>query len=192
MKNIVITGAAKGIGYYLVQHLLDSGYQVTVLDINIDNLNDLAEKYPSLMAMVCDVRDKEHVNACVKKSVSIFGSVDCAVHNACLCTFDSLANTAEDTFRAVFDVNYFGALHLGQAVLPLMQRQKNGRVIFTSSGVGIMGFINISPYASSKVRLNRLQNVSTSNISRMESVFISFIPRSQEQNHLSPYLFQKN
>lgn len=61
------------------------------------------------------------------------------VHNACRCTFDSFCNIDEDTFRDVFNVNYFGALYLAQAVLPYMVQQKRGKVIFTSSGVGVTG-----------------------------------------------------
>lgn len=106
--------------------------------------------------MVCDVRDSNRVKECVKESVSKFGSVDCAIHNACLCTFKSMSNTDEDTFRDVFNVNYFGALYLAQAVLPYMVKQKRGKVIFTSSGVGVMGFTNISPYASSKGAIESL------------------------------------
>lgn len=156
MKNIIITGAAQGIGYFLVRQLLADNYNVAVLDMNPDNLSNLRNEWPSLLTMVCDVRDSNRVKECVKESVSKFGSVDCAIHNACLCTFESMSNTDEDTFRDVFNVNYFGALYLAQAVLPYMVKQKRGKVIFTSSGVGVMGFTNISPYASSKGAIESL------------------------------------
>jgi len=45
MKNIIITGAANGIGYYLVKQLLFEKYNVTVLDIENHNLDDLCKKY---------------------------------------------------------------------------------------------------------------------------------------------------
>lgn len=79
-----------------------------------------------------------------------FQTIDIAIHNACRCTFDSMADTADEIYQEVFDVNYFGALRLSRAVLPYMRAQHCGRVVFTSSGVGVMGFANISPYASSK------------------------------------------
>lgn len=110
----------------------------------------------SLLTIVCDVRDYEQLKASVSESVAKYGSVDCAIHNACLCTFDSMEETKEDTYHDVFAVNYFGALNLAKAVLPYMKKEQKGKVIFTSSGVGIMGFVNISPYASSKGAIEAL------------------------------------
>lgn len=156
MKNIVITGAAQGIGYYFVEQLLKDGYSVTVLDVDIANLVSLQEKFQTLLALNCDVRDAEAVKKCVEKSVHKFCGVDCAIHNVCICTFASMEKTTEDTYRNVLDVNYFVALYLSQAVLPYMKEQKRGKVIFTSSGVGVMGFVNISPYASSKGAIEAL------------------------------------
>ncbi|HEY8362588.1 MAG TPA: SDR family oxidoreductase [Tissierellaceae bacterium] len=156
MKNIIITGANQGIGYYAVRQLLEDKYNVTVLDLNIDNLLDLKDEWPSLLPLVCDVRDFVRLNECVRESVLRFGSVDCAIHNACLCTFDSMDNTDEKTFKDVFDVNYFGALNLTKAVIPFMLEQKEGKVIFASSIVGVTGFMNIIPYASSKGAIESL------------------------------------
>lgn len=156
MKNIIITGAANGIGYYLVKQLLAENYTVTVMDLETDSLSGLCKEYDSLLPMVCDVRDLKQMKICVGESVKKYGSVDCAIHNACLCTFASMEQTKEETYRDVMDVNYYGALHLSQAVLPYMKSRKNGKVIFTSSLVGVTGFVNISPYASSKGAIEAL------------------------------------
>lgn len=156
MKNILITGAAQGIGYYMVEELLKMGFNVTVLDLKIEPLAELARANSNLAIFECDVRDAGRMEVCVRESVSRFGGVDCAVHNACLCTFDSMETTDLDTYRDVFDVNYFGALRLAKMVIPYMKKQGQGKIIFTSSGVGVMGFVNISPYASSKGALETL------------------------------------
>ncbi|WP_294182684.1 SDR family oxidoreductase [uncultured Clostridium sp.] len=156
MKNILIIGAANGIGYYLVKQLLSEGYNVTVLDLKTDNLDSLCEKYDSLLSLTCDVRDLKQMKVCVSESVRKYGSIDCAVHNACMCTFGSMEQTGEQVYHDVMEVNYYGALHLSRAVLPYMKSLRNGKVIFTSSCVGIMGFINISPYSSSKGAIEAL------------------------------------
>lgn len=157
MKNVIITGANQGIGYYFVKQLLEDGYNVTVLDIEIDNLEKLwADYQKSLLPLLCDIRDDATVKECVLKSIDEFGSVDCAVHNACICTFDGMEETEEATYKDVFDVNYFGALRLTKAVVPYMKKQNRGSIIYTSSGVGNMGFVNISPYSSSKGAIESL------------------------------------
>jgi NAD(P)-dependent dehydrogenase (short-subunit alcohol dehydrogenase family) len=70
--------------------------------------------------------------------------------------FDCEADTDYEVYRKVMDVNYYGALRLSKIVLPYMRKAKKGRVIFTSSGVGVTGFGNISPYASSKGAIEAL------------------------------------
>lgn len=157
MKNILITGAAQGIGYHMVHQLLHDGYRVTVLDKEIAPLSALCSQYPEqLHAVQGDVRDGEAMARAAQDSAARFGSIDCAVHNACLCTFDALEDTQESTCRSVLDVNYFGALNLVRAVVPHMKTQQGGKIILTSSGVGVTGFVNISPYASSKGAIEAL------------------------------------
>ena len=67
-----------------------------------------------------------------------------------------MESTTDETYHQVFNVNYFGALNLSRAVLPYMKEKNNGKIIFTSSGVGVMGFVNISPYASTKGAIESL------------------------------------
>ena len=157
MSNIVITGANQGIGYFLAEQLLKDGNRVAVLDLETENLERLKREYGNnLLYYVVDVRNHSCLQNAVQAVAAEFGSIDIAVHNACKCTFDAEVNTDLYTYRDVFEVNYFGALSLAKSVLPYMVEQKNGRVIFTSSGVGITGFANISPYASTKGALEAL------------------------------------
>lgn len=155
--NIVITGANQGIGYYFAEQVLKNGNKVAVLDIETDHIKELKTLYQDkLLFFQADVRSQEDIQKAVSKVVHDFGTIDVAIHNACKCTFDTEVNTDFDTYRDVFEVNYFGALRLAKSVLPYMQKQKSGRVIFTSSGVGVTGFMGISPYASTKGALESL------------------------------------
>lgn len=155
MSNIIVTGANEGIGYYMVEQLLKDGHFVAVLDVDISNIKKQQVKYgQKLLPYICDVRETDSIETCVGDIARIFNGIDIAVHNACRCTFTPACNTEEDIYHDVFNVNYFGALRLAKAVVPYMQ--KPGKVIFTSSGVGVMGFVNISPYASSKGAIESL------------------------------------
>lgn len=155
--NIMITGADQGIGYYFTKQLLKDGNTVAVLDIETDNLERLAQTFPGrLLYYKADVRDEIQMQNAITDIIRNFKKIDIAVHNACCCTFGREADTSPDIYKQVFNVNYYGALRLVKCLLPHMQAQKNGKIIFTSSGVGITGFTGISPYASSKGALEAL------------------------------------
>ena len=157
MANIIITGANQGIGYYFTEQALKDGNKVAVLDIETDHLRALAQVFPKqLLCYKTDVCDDTQIHTAVKEIAAAFHSIDIAIHNACLCTFDDEHNTDLDIYEQVFNLNYYGGLRLAKSVLPYMREQKRGKIIFTSSGVGITGFIGISPYASTKGALESL------------------------------------
>ncbi|MGL6200559.1 MAG: SDR family NAD(P)-dependent oxidoreductase [Lachnospiraceae bacterium] len=157
MNKIIITGGNDGIGLEMVKQFINDNCCVAVLDININNLDSIIKEYPNnLLPFVCDISDDASVKKCVEAIFLAWGRIDYAIHNACKCTFNSLEKTDETTFREVFDINYYGAVHLAKAVIPIMKGQDKGKILFTSSGVGIMGFSNISPYASSKAAIESL------------------------------------
>lgn len=157
MMNILITGANQGIGYFMAVELLREGHNVTVLDTDDSELLMLQHEYGQrIFPIVCDARDCDAMQTAVRSSIERFGGIDIAVHNACMCTFESMAKTPIETYRQVMDVNYYGALRLAKIVVPYMVQAAKGRVIFTSSGVGVTGFYNITPYASSKGAIESL------------------------------------
>ena len=157
MANILIVGANQGIGYYLVERLLESGNLVTVLDIQVNAIEILKEKYQkTVLPIIADARNLSSIENGVHQAIEHFGNIDIAIHNACLCTFESEHDSGYEIYQNVMDVNYFGALRLTKTVLPYMRKVQKGRIIFTSSGVGVTGFSNISPYAASKGAIESL------------------------------------
>ena len=157
MRNIILTGGNDGIGLEMIKQFLQDGDRVAVLDISGSNLAPLVNDNPGkLLFFQCDIRDGALVEKCVNETLAVWGALDYAIHNACKCTFLGFMETEEATCREVFDVNYYGAVHLAKAVIPGMQKRHAGSVFFTSSGVGVMGFPRISPYASSKGALEAL------------------------------------
>lgn len=157
MKNILITGANQGIGYYLTEQTLKDGNCVFVLDLKTDHLQDLRNRFShQLFCYQADVRNEAQIRMAITDIIANFQKIDIVIHNACLCTFDLEKDTKLDRYEQVFDVNYFGALRLVKSVLPYLQSQKKGKIVFTSSGVGVTGFAGLSPYASSKGALESL------------------------------------
>lgn len=125
MANIVITGANQGIGYYFTEKALMDGNKVAVLDLEVDNLKNLAKIFPdSLSYHTVDVCNEAQMQAAIADIIEKSHKIDIAIHNACRCTFDREAITGINIYEQVFDVNYYGALRLVKCVLPYMQAQK--------------------------------------------------------------------
>ncbi len=157
MKNVIITGANEGIGYYMLRQFLEDGKNVAVLDINIEQLEPLHAQYPGqLFTAKGDARDAQFVRDTVLETRNKFGAIDYAIHNACYCPFADFEMLHDEEYDKTFAVNYYGAINLSRAVLPVMRKQKSGKVFFTSSAIGITGFCGISSYASSKGALETL------------------------------------
>ena len=141
----------------MVERLLQQGHSVAVLDLDVSALKKLQATHPqNLLPVVADARDFASIQQGVDQTLQAFGNIDAAIHNACLCTFESEPDSDCSVYQKVMDVNFFGALRLAKSVLPSMRKAGKGRVIFTSSGVGVTGFANISPYASSKGAIESL------------------------------------
>ncbi|MGN0376135.1 MAG: SDR family NAD(P)-dependent oxidoreductase [Suilimivivens sp.] len=186
MKNIVILGANEGIGFYLAKQLLEDGNNVGILDICIDNLADLKQRYGDrLFVMKCNAKVAEEIETAVDTFAEKYDRIDIAIHNACKCTFGSMEDSAEEVYRDVFEVNYFGALRLTKSVVRYM-KDTGGKVIFTSSEVGVMGFTKISPYASSKGAIEALAKCMNIEYKKYNISFHIFHPPLTNTKSASP------
>jgi NAD(P)-dependent dehydrogenase (short-subunit alcohol dehydrogenase family) len=163
---MLITGANQGIGYYMAKTWLELGNTAIVFDICCDEIDNLKKQYGDrLLTFIGDVSDNKAVQECVDLAVKKFSAIDIAVHNACLCIFKGLEDHTVTDYKKVLDVNFIGAVNMTKAVLPFMKQNKHGRICYTSSGVGVTDYINISGYAASKgaiesfARCMRLENL---------------------------------
>lgn len=186
MKNIIMLGANEGIGYWLAKQLLEDGHNVGIFDICTGNLDELKLKYKEhLYVAECNARADAEIEAAVAGFVQRYKNIDVAIHNACKCTFESMEETSEEIYRDVFDVNYFGALRLTRHVVKYM-KNTGGKIIFTSSGVGVMGFTKISPYASSKGAIEALAKCMNIEYKKYNISFHIFHPPLTNTNSASP------
>lgn len=185
MKNVIILGANEGIGYWLAKHLLENGNNVGIFDICTDNLENLKQQYgEKLLVMKCNAASSDEIDVAVTAFVQTYKRIDIAIHNACMCTFDAIDETPEEVYHNVFDVNYFGALRLSKSVVKHM-KATGGKVIFTSSGVGVMGFTKISPYASSKGAIESLAKCMNIEYKKYDISFHLFHPPLTNTNSAS-------
>jgi NAD(P)-dependent dehydrogenase (short-subunit alcohol dehydrogenase family) len=102
------------------------------------------------VGVIADVRDMPAMKDAVKRAIKEFGKLDIAIANAAIQIYGPLAETTDENWKNVIDVNLNGAANTLRAVLPHMISRKHGRVVLIASGQGRHGFKNGSAYSASK------------------------------------------
>jgi len=91
------------------------------------------------LPIVCDVTDQWQVNQAVDKACDAFGGVDIVVNNAGVLIPSLLSEARVEDLRRMMDVNFFGAVHVTHAALPIMQDAGFGNIVNIASIVGRWG-----------------------------------------------------
>lgn len=151
MKTWFITGASRGFGRVWAQAALERGDRVAMSARNPQALTELAEAYGDrALPLTLDVTDRQAVFAAVDQVVEYFGTLDVVVNNAGYGLFGMVEETTEQQARAQLETNFFGALWVTQAVLPVLRRQGSGHILQVSSIGGIAAFPTLGLYNASK------------------------------------------
>ncbi len=138
-KKGFITGAAQGIGKCLAENFAEAGADVAIVDVNLElaqkTASEIAKKSGrKVVAYQCDVTRAEDAAALMEAYVSDFGTIDFAVNNAGIATFDNAMDIDPETFRRVIDVNLIGVFNTAQAAARVMKAQgRGGSIISTAS-----------------------------------------------------------
>lgn len=154
-KKAVVTGATRGIGRAITEALLEHG--ATVVGLYGGN-QQAAEAFAAACGQYgsrlrlhrLDVSDYQAVAAFFSELESSFDTLDILVNNAGIRRDAVLAMMKEQDWRRVLDVNLTGGYIMSRCALPLMLKQKYGRILFITSPMGHLGFAGQSNYAASK------------------------------------------
>jgi len=141
-KIALITGANKGIGYEVARQLGAQGYTVLVAARNpklgTAAANKLRDGGAEAHFMELDVLRPETITRAADAVRKEYGHLDVLVNNAGIVDpKDGMPGVADmDAVRRILDVNFFGALSVTQAFLPLVKAAEAGRIVNVSSGLG--------------------------------------------------------
>jgi NAD(P)-dependent dehydrogenase (short-subunit alcohol dehydrogenase family) len=97
-----------------------------------------------------DVRDSAQVNAAVEQTLADFGSLDIVLANAGIVSTGLLEEVSDDVWQQLIDTNLTGAFNTLRAAIPVMRRQRFGRIVVTSSMGGRMGIPELAAYNATK------------------------------------------
>ena len=155
-KIALITGCSTGFGLLTSVELAKAGYRAVATMRNLGGRTKLDHAVTAAgVEDMVDVRSLDvtrfpEIASVVEAVVRDYGRIDVLVNNAGF----ALAGFAEDIkleeLRLQFETNFFGAVALTKAVLPIMRKQHSGHIIQISSIAGLQGPISVSSYSASK------------------------------------------
>ncbi|WNM31696.1 SDR family oxidoreductase [Streptomyces sp. Li-HN-5-11] len=152
-----VTGSSRGFGREFVQAALGRGDRVAATARNTDSLQDLVAVHgEAILPLALDVTDKVAVVEAVQRAHDHFGRLDVIVNNAGHGLFGAVEELTEQQIRGQMETNFFGALWVTQAALPLLRAQDSGHIVQISSTGGVTAFPTLGGYAASKWALEGL------------------------------------
>ena len=153
-KTWFITGASSGFGSAFAQYALQMGYNVVATARNPERLEGLVAQAPKqVLALELDVNRPQDAQAAIAAAVQHFGRLDVLINNAGFGVVGAAEETPENELRALMDTNFFGAVTVTKAALPVLRKQRSGSIVNISSLGGQLSFAGFSAYSASKFAL---------------------------------------
>lgn len=157
MSVILVTGAGSGFGRTAALAFAGNGDTVYAGLRNPAGLDafkeEAARENLSLYPLHLDVTDKPGISRAVERILDQQKRIDVLINNAGVHIPGALEDMPDEDMRRIMDINFFGALDVTRAVLPLMRQQGEGRIIMISSVGALIGRVNDAIYCASKSAL---------------------------------------
>jgi NAD(P)-dependent dehydrogenase (short-subunit alcohol dehydrogenase family) len=195
----LITGCSSGFGLALVSAVLARGHRVVATARQLSALGEFTARYPeTCRAQELDVTDAAQVETVVTHAAGAFGRLDVVVNNAGYGIVGAFEELGKEQVRRNFETNFFGALEVIRASLPILRAQRSGHIVNISAAAVIANYAGFSIYGATKWAL---EGVSESLATELKPLGIKvtmvqpgpfrtdFIARSLErgENHIADY-----
>jgi 3-dehydrosphinganine reductase len=198
--HALITGGSSGIGFELARRLAAASYNLSLVARGEDRLKRAADELAShftrpdqrVFTVSADVSHAAEAEAAVTAATVELGLPDLVVTSAGIAIPGYFEDVPLEVFERTMAVNYFGSLYIARAVLPAMRARRQGRIVFISSGAGLMGIFGYSPYCPPKFALRGLAEGLRAEL-KADGVFVSIVyppdtdtPMLAEENKTKP------
>jgi 3-oxoacyl-[acyl-carrier protein] reductase len=148
-QTIIVTGAARGIGYAIAETFIASGGDVILVDRDEDVLVPAASELGAVPA-VADIADTADVERVVDEAVQRTGRIDVLINNAGILRDAVVWKIDDEAWDAVLAVHLGGAFRFTRACVPHFRQQRYGRVVNFTSYTGLHGNLGQANYAAAK------------------------------------------
>jgi short-subunit dehydrogenase len=158
-KVVLLTGASSGIGYELAKLLAKENARLVIAARRIDILTKLAEEVSTsshkVIALKCDVTDKNDISDIIAKTVDTFGTIDAVILNSGTSYRMSIEEDTLSRAEEIMNVNAVSFLYFFNELIPLM-KNKGGIIAGVSSLADTRGFPYSGAYSASKAAASHL------------------------------------
>lgn len=154
-KTAVVTGGSRGIGFAIASRLAKEGANIAILYVGDESeglkaKEELLKFGTKVEQYFCDVSNFEASKQVVEKVIEDFGGIDILVNNAGITRDKPVLNMDEKDFDAVIGVNLKGTFNMIKHTYKHFMKKRYGRIVSTSSIIGIIGNAGQANYAASK------------------------------------------
>jgi len=169
-RSVVITGGSRGLGLLMARELAAQGARLTLGARDEAELGraraDLIAIGADVAIVTCNVAERGQAEALVNAAIERTGRIDVLINNAGIITVGPLEHMGVHDFEEAMRVHFWGPLYTMLAALPLMRRQRFGRIVNVSSIGGRIGVPHLVPYCASKFALTGLSEAARAELTR--------------------------
>lgn len=172
MKNVIITGAANGVGKAVANILKEEN--LILIDIDEKNLLKTAKDINSEY-YVCDLSNADEINKVVDNISSKYNKIDCLINCAGMWISGDMSKIEQpifnemnslDRIKKVIDTNVFGTIAMIKSLFPIMQKQGYGQIININSQSGVMCEPSFPIYNATKQSTNAFRKAVQDDLAR--------------------------
>jgi len=151
---VLLTGAARGIGFELAKAFATEGAKVVLTDLHEEQVRAstkrLQEEGLDVSGLPCDVTNEQNIFDVVKETAARYGRIDTLINNAGLQHVAHIEDFPTEKFEQLIGVMLVAPFVLTKHVFPFMKNQQFGRVLNIASINGLIGFAGKAAYNSAK------------------------------------------
>lgn len=212
-KVAIVTGAGGGLGRVYAHKLAERGAKVVVNDLGgpIDKespnalraadavVKEIMDMGGEAIASFDSVADAEGAAKIVDTALGTYGKLDILINNAGNLFQAPFTDMPIEQYQALINVHLFGAIYMTRAALEPMRTNGYGRVVYTSSGSGLVGFNGQAVYGATKTAMVGFQNCLLLEEANRDILFNTLVPTADSRmsagilpEHLRGFLTPEN